>query len=434
MHKRTAIATALLLFATSTVSGDSDFALKDALESHFLIGAALNASHFAETNPAREELIGRQFNTITAENVMKWQPIHPRPDRYNFAAADRFVAYGQRHGMFIVGHTLIWHSQTPSWVFEDADGDPLERDALLERMRDHIHTVVGRYRGRVHGWDVVNEALNEDGSLRNSPWRRIIGDDYIEKAFQFAHEADPQAELYYNDYGIENEAKRNGAIALLKDLQEAGVRVTGVGIQGHGNLIWPTAQAVAQTIEAFADLGLRVMITELDISVLPSRSRGVIADIGRRESATRGSNPYTEGLPDEMQRRLARRYAELFEVFLKYRDVVDRVTFWGVTDGDSWLNNFPIRGRTNHPLLFDRQGEPKPAYDAVMETARRFSQTTDEARTFRNPILPGFHGSTTKRMNGETETRRDKHPARYFLLESGERGRESFSGDPLPMW
>lgn len=400
MNKPPAIATVLLLVGASAVSADPGAALKDAFESHFQIGAALNASHFAEPNPARAELVTRQFNTITAENVMKWQPIHPQPGRYNFAAADRFVAFGERHEMFLVGHTLIWHSQTPSWVFEDANGKPLERDALLQRMRDHIHTVVGRYRGRVHGWDVVNEALDEDGSLRNSPWRRIIGDDYIAKAFQFAHEADPEAELYYNDYGIENQAKRNGAIALLKNLQDAGVRITGVGIQGHGNLTWPSARAVAETIEALADLGLRVMITELDISVLPSRSRTVAADIGRRETATRASNPYTEGLPDEVQQRLARRYAELFEVYLKYRDVVDRVTFWGVTDGDSWLNNFPIRGRTNYPLLFDRRGEPKPAYHAVIETAHRFSKTADEARTFQNPVRPKFPSASDPHAPG----------------------------------
>ncbi len=391
MNRPFALAALLSLLAASSASAASGPALKDAFQDHFRIGAALNGSHFAATRPAREDLVAAQFNTITAENAMKWQPIHPRPGQYHFAAADRFVDFGERHGMFIVGHTLVWHSQTPSWVFTDAEGNPLDREALLERMRDHIHTVVGRYRGRVHGWDVVNEALNEDGSLRDSSWRRIIGDDYIEQAFRFAHEADPEAELYYNDYALENPAKRRGAVALLKNLQAAGVPVAAVGIQGHGSLTWPSPELVAETIEAFAELGLRVMITELDISVLPSRSRTVIADIGRREQGDDRLNPYTGGLPDAVQERLARRYSELFAVYLEHRDVVDRITFWGVTDGDSWLNNFPVRGRTNYPLLFDRAGEPKPAFHAVIETAERFSPPEETPRTFRNPILPGFH-------------------------------------------
>ncbi len=381
----------LVPLAVSTASSEEVPTLKEAYKEHFLIGAALNTSHHSRTNPAREPLVSSQFNTITAENAMKWQPIHPQPGQYNFGPTDSFVDFGERHGMFIVGHTLVWHSQTPSWVFQDADGNPLDREALLERMRDHIHTVVGRYQGRVHGWDVVNEALNEDGTLRNSPWRRIIGDDYIEHAFRFAHEADPEAELYYNDYSIENPAKRAGVVRIVRTLQEAGVPITGVGIQGHGNLNWPSPQLVADTIEAFADLGMRVMITELDINVLPSRSEAVTADIAHREEGGDALNPYADGLPDEMQERLARRYAELFEVYLQYRDVIDRVTFWGVTDRDTWLHNFPIRGRTNYPLLFDHDGEPKPAYYAVIETAQRFNQSMEEARTFRNPVMPGFH-------------------------------------------
>ena len=378
MNRLSACITPLVLFTVSAVSADPGSTLQEAFQDHFLIGAALNASQFAETEPARKDLITSQFNTLTAENVMKWQPIHPRPGQYHFAAADRFVAYGERHNMFLVGHTLVWHSQTPSWVFQDDSGNPLDRESLLNRMREHIHTVVGRYRGRVHGWDVVNEALNEDGSLRDSPWRRIIGDDYLEHAFRFAHEADPDAELYYNDYGLESEAKRRGARALLQRLQTAGVPLTGVGIQGHGNLNWPSPQAVADTIETFADLGLRVMITELDLCVLPSRSRRVTADIARRQQGADRLNPYRDRLPDAVQERLARRYAELFAVYLKYHDVVDRVTFWGVTDGDSWLNNFPIRGRTNYPLLFDRAGQPKPAYHAVLETAARFANAEED--------------------------------------------------------
>jgi endo-1,4-beta-xylanase len=267
--------------------------------------------------------------------------------------------------MFIVGHNLVWHSQTPRWVFQDDKGNPLTRDALLERMHDHIKTVVGHYKGRIGGWDVVNEALNEDGTMRKSQWFNIIGDDYILKAFQFAHEADPQTELYYNDYSIENEPKRKGAVELIKKLLAAGVPVKAMGLQGHDKLDWPTAGQQADTIEAFKTLGIKVNISELDIDVLPRTSRQNSADVAAVAAASRGPDPYAAGLPDEVQQALARKYAQLFGVFVKYRDTITRVTFWGVTDADSWLN----RGRSNYPLLFDRQGLPKPAFRSVMETA-----------------------------------------------------------------
>jgi len=271
--------------------------------------------------------------------------------------------------MFIVGHCLVWHSQTPRWVFQDDQGNPLTRDALLERMHDHIRTVVGRYKGRIGGWDVVNEALNEDGTMRQSPWYKIIGDDFVLKAFQFAHDADPKAELYYNDYSLENESKRKGAVELIKKLTAAGAGVTAVGLQGHDKLDWPSVQQQDDTIQAFKALGVKVAITEFDIDVLPRVTRQNTADISATARGGAGSNPYTDGLPDEVQQQLAKRYADLFGVFVKYRDTVSRVTFWGVTDADSWLNNFPARGRTNYPLLFDRQGKPKPAFDAVIRTA-----------------------------------------------------------------
>lgn len=215
----------------------------------------------------------------------------------------------------------------------------------------------------------MNEALNEDGTIRESQWYRIIGKDYLVKAFQFAHEADPQAELYYNDYALENDAKRNGAVELIRNLKAAGVAISGIGLQDHNKMDWPTARQEAATIEAFAAPGIRVNISELDVDILPRTTRQNTADISATTAGTAESNPYTAGLPEEMQQALARRYAELFEVFVQHRDVIGRVTFWGVTDGDSWLNNFPTRGRTNYPLLFDRQGNPKPAFDAVLREA-----------------------------------------------------------------
>jgi endo-1,4-beta-xylanase len=341
------------------------------LRGNFRIGAALNRAQFEERDPRGNPIIAGQFNTISPENALKWQSLHPRPDAYDFRQADEYLEFGEKHGMFIIGHTLVWHSQTPQWVFQNTGGQPLTREALLERMRDHIHTVVGRYKGRIGGWDVVNEALNDDGTLRPSPWYQIIGGDYISKAFEFAHEADPEAELYYNDYSLENEAKRKGAVQLLSELKQAGVPITGVGLQGHMRLDWPDAAQEAKTIEGFAALGLRVNISELDVDVLPRTTPRNSADISARAQGNAQSNPYTAGLPEQMQKALAERYRDLFQVFLAHRDSIDRVTFWGVTDGDSWLNGFPIRGRTNHPLLFDRDGRPKAALDAVLDEARK---------------------------------------------------------------
>jgi len=345
--------------------------LKDAFRGAFRVGAALNANQFSERDARGAALVKAQFNTITPENVLKWEAVHPRLDVYDFSAADQYVAFGERNGMFVIGHTLVWHSQTPRWVFQDANGQSVTRDTLLARMRDHIHTLVGRYKGRVKGWDVVNEALNEDGTLRKSPWLAIIGEDFIAKAFQFAHEADPAAELYYNDYSVENAPKRNGAVQLISKLKAQGVPVAAIGLQGHDKMDWPTPSQQDSTIVALSRLGVKVNITELDVDVLPPAVQNRTADVAVRAELDPRTNPYAAGLPDSMQQALAARYAALFEVFLKHRDVIDRVTFWGVSDGDSWLNNWPVRGRTSYPLLFDRQDNPKQAFDAVIRTAHR---------------------------------------------------------------
>ncbi len=352
------------------VSHAQPVTLKDAYQGIFRIGAAINQSQFEEKDARGDSLIAAQFNTISPENALKWESIHPHLDSYNFDPADHYVAFGEKYKMFIIGHNLVWHSQTPRWVFQDDKGVPLTRDTLLQRMHDHIRTVVGRYKGRIGGWDVVNEALNEDGTLRKSPWLDIIGADYIAKAFQFAHEADPGAELYYNDYSLENEPKRRGAVELIKKLQAQSVPITAIGLQGHDKMDWPTARQLADTIEAFAALGIKVNITELDVDVLTRTGPGNSADVSATSGGGAGLNPYTAGLPDSVQQALARRYAELFHIFVKYRDSITRITFWGVTDGDSWLNNFPVRGRTIYPLLFDREGRPKPAFQAVTGAAR----------------------------------------------------------------
>jgi endo-1,4-beta-xylanase len=359
---------AVLLTAGLLTSAQAPPTLKDAFKSSFLIGAALNPAQFTEEDARGAALVKAQFDSITPENVLKWEKVHPELDRYDFALPDKYVAFGEKNHMFIVGHTLVWHNQTPAWVFQDEKGNPADRETLLKRLRDHIRTVVGRYKGRINGWDVVNEALDEDGTLRQTPWLKIIGEDYIAKAFEFAHEADPKAELYYNEYSLENEAKRKGAIALIENLKKQGVPVTGVGLQGHYKMDWPSVPSVDETIAAFEKLGVKVMITELDIDVLPAAMPYRGADVTLQVELQAKLNPYVNGLPDSVQQTLAKRYSDLFGVFLKHRGVISRVTFWCVADGDSWLNNWPVKGRTSYPLLFDRQGQPKAAFYAVIQT------------------------------------------------------------------
>lgn len=343
--------------------------LKEAYKSCFMVGAALNPAQFTGKYQADSAIIKAQFNSISPENALKWEVVHPQPDTYDFSLADKYVEFGEQNHMFIIGHNLVWHSQVPKWVFEDDKGNSVSREVLLGRMHDHITKVVGRYKGRIRGWDVVNEALNEDGTLRQSLWMKIVGEDYIEKAFRFAHDADPDAQLYYNDYSLENEAKRKGAIELVRKLKANGVPIFGVGLQDHVSLDWPTADQIGTTINEFGKVGMKVMITELDVDVLPWPASNQTADVSVRVASDPKLNPYPDGLPEKMQQTLSNRYAELFGTYAKHCGLVSRVTFWGVTDKNSWKNNWPVRGRTNYPLLFDRSAQPKPAFDAVIKIA-----------------------------------------------------------------
>jgi endo-1,4-beta-xylanase len=344
--------------------------LKSAFERAFLFGTALTRAHINMEDEKGAVLAKTHFNAITPENVMKWEEIHPGVDTFDFDAADRFVRFGEENDMFIVGHTLVWHGQTPQWVFEGDGGGLPACDILLKRMRDHIHTVVGRYKGRVHGWDVVNEALNDDGTFRDSPWYRVIGEEYIVKAFEYAREADPDAELYYNDYSLEYPEKRRAAVRLVKWLQERGVPITGIGTQSHFGLNYPDLGEFDKTLGAFARLGINVMITELEIDVLPASIEYQGADISICVELDERLNPYPNGLPESVQRQLADRYRSVFKILLNHRDVITRVTLWGVSDGDSWKNYWPARGSTNYPLLFDRGWRPKPAFFALLGLAQ----------------------------------------------------------------
>ena len=369
MLNRSLIAFAAIAVASLAAVAQAPTSLKDAYKNDFVIGAAINTAQITGQDRRGDSIIESQFSTISPENALKWENVHPQPGVYAFEIPDKYVAYGEKHHMFIVGHCLVWHNQVPDWVFHDDKGNLVDRETLLKRMRDHIQTVVGRYKGRINSWDVVNEALNEDGSLQQSLWFKIIGPDYIEKAFQYAHEADPQAQLNYNDYSLENEAKRKGLLALIAKLKSEGVPVTSVGLQGHDSLAWPSLEDEDATITALAKLGVKVAITELDIDVLPRDPHMFSAEVSLKLQQDPKLNPYAKGLPPSAQQELAQRYAGLFGVYLKHRDTVTRVTFWGVTDADSWLNDWPVKGRTSYPLLFDRDGQPKPAFQAVVKAA-----------------------------------------------------------------
>ena len=346
--------------------------LKDTYKKNFHIGVALNLDQIVGKEPKTIEVVEKHFNSITPENILKWEEVHPEPNRYNFDAVDRYVALGEKNKMHIIGHTLVWYMQTPDWVFQDEAGKPLNREALLERMKDHIFTIVGRYKGRIHGWDVVNEAVANDGQLRKSKWFEILGEDHIIKAFEYAHEADPKAELYYNEYDYEVKPKCDGVVKLIKNLQSKGVRLDGVGIQGHWFTDYPCIDDVERQILALSNLGIDIMITELDISALqfyPVDSK--IVDISSFDPELQKKyNPYPDVLIDSAQRDLAKRYADLFSLFLKHRDKISRVTFWAVHDEQSWRNYIPIKGRTDHPMLFDRNCKPKPVLDAIIKAAK----------------------------------------------------------------
>lgn len=352
----------LLLGSLITPPSKQGNTLKETFKNSFLIGAAINENQFYERDKKAVTLLTTHFNSITSENVLKWGSIHPAPGKYSFEEADQFVQFGQKNKMFMVGHTLVWH-RTPAWVFKDDKGNRISRAALLERLRDHIRTVVGRYKNKIHAWDVVNEVLNGDGTLRRSPWMEILGEDYIAKAFQFAHEADPDAQLYYNDYGLESQLKRDGAIALIRKLQAQNIPIAAIGMQEHNRLSGPAIAKIDDAITAFAKLGIKVNITELDVDVLPPAGGYQGANVTPEQRAK--IDPYAKELPASVSRALAKRYIDLFQVYIKHQNSIDRVTFWGVTDGDSWLNYFPIQ-RTNYPLLFDRDGKPKLAFEAVV--------------------------------------------------------------------
>jgi len=353
--------------------------LKASYDNAFTIGTAVNTAIANGKDSESQKIVVEHFNTITAENDMKAALINPEPGVYRFGPADAFVEFGEKHGLFIVAHTLVWHNQTPDWFFHNDQGQSNSPEEQIERMRSHIEVVAGRYAGRVHAWDVVNEVIDNDGSYRPTTWVQGVGDgdEMVKHAFKFAAQYSPNTELYYNDFNAWRPAKRDGIVRMVKMLQDEGIRIDGIGIQAHWGLNFPKNEYIEAAIDAYAALGVKVMITELDVDVLPLTKEGQIIGTGmmhpqfQLEEFKELLDPYQDGIPDDVQQALADRYAELFEIFYRKRDKIDRVTLWGVHDGMSWKNGYPIPNRTNYPLLFDRDRRTKPAFEAVTDVPKK---------------------------------------------------------------
>lgn len=362
----------VLLFSGCKKTEDAPLALKDAFRDFFYIGTALNEDQILGIDADAVRVVETQFNSITPENIMKSEEIHPEEGRFYFDLSDKFVDFGEKNGMKIIGHALIWHSQLSDWFCVDENGDDVSAEVLKERMKTHIHTIVGRYKGRIHGWDVVNEAILDDGAWRESKFYEILGEDFMKYAFEYAAEADPDAELYYNDYSMANPGRRDAVVAMVKNLQAQGVKIDGIGMQGHLNMDYPSLEDYEKSINAFADLGVKVMITELDLTVLPSPKRDVGANVASTFEYQQEINPYADGLSEDVEAKQLQRYLDFFKLFMKYRDVIDRVTLWGVNDAQSWKNDWPVKGRTDYTLLFDRNNDPKPIVNAIIDATKEY--------------------------------------------------------------
>jgi endo-1,4-beta-xylanase len=338
----------------TTSSSQTNKGLKDYYKNYFTVGVAVSPQEL-KTDAAT--LVAQHFNSITPENAMKMGPIHPRENEYFWQDADSIAAFAKRHNMKMRGHTLVWHAQTPDWLFKTASGDTVTKEVLLQRMKDHITTVVNRYKGSIYAWDVVNEAIDDNNEryLRNTAWYRICGEEFIAKAFEYAHAADPKAILFYNDYNTESPGKRDRIYRLVKGLKDAGVPIHGVGLQGHWSVNNPSREELEKSIKMFSSLGLQVQVTELDVSVYSGRQGGQLIQGQRDTTAT---------FTAEMEQQQLEKYKMMFEVFRQYKKELTGITFWNISDRYSWLDR---RGRKNFPLLFDEKLQPKKAYWEVVK-------------------------------------------------------------------
>jgi endo-1,4-beta-xylanase len=362
------------LETTKYVVADPEKGLKDYYKKYFSMGVAVNMRAIRGTDA---QLVVKEFNSVTAENDMKMGPIHPKENEYNWANADSIVAFAQRNNIKVRGHNLLWHSQAPAWMFKDSLGNTVTKEVLLKRLKEHITTVVKRYKGKIYAWDVVNEAIddNPDVYMRNTLWYQICGDDFIPAAFRYAHEADPNVALYYNDYNSENPAKRDKIYKLVKSLIDAKVPIDGIGLQGHWKLADPTPELIRAALDKYASLGVKLQITELDVTIREPQPRRAPGDTSPVVM------PYDSGYTASIEKRQVARYESIFKIFREYKKVITNVTFWNLSDRQSWLDSrggglaggaaasstAPPVIRKAYPLLFDVNLQRKKAYQAVVD-------------------------------------------------------------------
>ena len=368
MNKTIIIVAAGLMFAGNVLADG----LRETVGKHFLIGTAMNAVQVRSNDPAIDEIVDKHFNAVVAENCMKAEELQPNEGLFDYRQADRLVEYAQKHNMTLTGHCLIWHSQVPRWFFKDELGNPCTREVLIGRIQDHIKTVMAHFKGKVKGWDVVNEAILDDGSYRQSQFYKIIGPEFIEIAFRAAMEGDPDAELYLNDFSMSNKGKRDKYCEIIRDFKKKGIRIDAIGMQSHNGLDYPDLSEYEKSIDAFAAEGVKVMMTELDLNVLPNPKEFGGAEISQNFEYQEKYNPYRDGvIPADSLKKIDNRWMDFWKIYYKHRNQISRVTIWGIDDGQSWLNNFPVFGRTNYPLLFDRQKKEKPVVKKIEALFRK---------------------------------------------------------------
>lgn len=363
------------LFGCTTDPVVKDVPLKDVYADDFLIGVAVAQNIITQKDSASIRLICEQFNAVSPESVLKPEYIHPAPDVWDYSQGDAYCEFASQHGLKALGHTLMWHNQTPDFFWLNPDGSVRTDEEMRNTLVTYIENTATHFAGKVYAWDVVNEIVSEEGGYRSDKgWEKYYRgdkDDLVALAFSTAQRCDPNAELYYNDYNMWRQSKVDGVVHLVKMLQERGIRIDGVGIQAHWGLNYPDMKDVEKTIDRLYDLGVKVMITELDVDMLPFSKEGQMTGKAmydpalQREEFMRYLNPYAQGLPSEIDEQIAERYAEIFNTLLSRRDKLSRVTFWGLHDGVSWKNDYPIPNRTNYPLPFDRKLNKKAAYYAI---------------------------------------------------------------------
>ena len=377
--------------------------LKDAYKDYFMIGVALNQRNV--TNEDQKALTLREFNSITAENDMKPGMLHPKEGVWDFEKADKIANFCRENGIKLRGHCLCWHSQFADWMFEDKKGRPVKKEVFYKRLREHIHTVVNRYKDVVYCWDVVNEAISDNprGRMVDGKWQpgdpyretrhyKLCGDEFIAKAFEYAHEADPNALLFYNDYNECDPGKRDRIYDMVKKMLDQGVPIHGIGMQGHYNVYGPSEEDIDAAITKYSQLVKHIHVTELDIRM--NTEMGGQLHFSRGEA--KPVAPYMQALQNDQ-------YNRLFRVLRKHKDVVDCVTFWNLGDRDSWV------GVNNHPLPFDEKYKPKSVYyiirdfDAAVAEYRKYLDGTSNKTASDYSTLAELYYKHAADLQGEEQ-------------------------------